>query len=96
MAGCISTVISGQVASIKAAGRFPKRPVVAIDKHLIPRYDKKWRNKLVRSKRKGGTNVFETYITAQCVSMWELISFHAVFTMCVIAYAKEASVRHKA
>ena len=31
-----------------------------------------------------------------CVSMWELISFHAVFTMCVIAYAKEASVRHKA
>ena len=30
------------------------------------------------------------------ISMWELISFHAVFTMCVIAYAKEASVRHKA
>ena len=68
VAGCIGTVISGQVASIKAAGRFPKRPVVAIDKHLIPRYDKKWRNKLVRSKRKGGTNVFETYITAQCVN----------------------------
>ena len=30
------------------------------------------------------------------ISMWELVSFHAVFTMCVIAYAKEASVRHKA
>ena len=58
MSGCIDTIISGQVASIKAAGRFPKRPVVAMDKHLIPRYDKKWENKLVRSKRKGGTNVF--------------------------------------
>ena len=68
VAGCIGTVISGQVASIKAAGRFPKRPVVAIYKHLMPRYDKKWRNKPVCSKRKGGTNVFETYITAQCVN----------------------------
>ena len=43
MNGCIDTIISGQVASIKAAGRFPKRPVVAIDKHLIPRYDKNGR-----------------------------------------------------
>ena len=28
--------------------------------------------------------------------MWELISFHAVFMVCVIAYAGEASVRRKA
>ena len=68
VAGCINEAISRQVAIVKAAGRFPKRPVVAIDKHLIPRYDKKWEGKLVRSKRKGGTNVFETYITAQCVN----------------------------
>ena len=68
MNGCIDTIISGQVAAVKAAGRFPKKPVVAIDKHLIPRYDKKWENKLMRSKRKGGTNVFEAYITAQCVN----------------------------
>ena len=68
MNGCIDTIISGQVASVRAAGRFPKRPVVAIGKHLIPRYDKKWENKLMRSKRKGGTNVFEAYITAQCVN----------------------------
>ena len=68
VAGCIDTIVSAQVASVRTAGRLPKRLVVAIDKHLIPRYDKKWENKLVRSKRKGGTNMFETYITAQCVN----------------------------
>ena len=98
VAGCISTVISGQVASIKAAGRFPKRPVVAIDKHLIPRYDKKWRNKLVRSKRKGGTNVFETYITAQCVNAGSRLnlavlhvsqhSLNAVFVRKIVEHAQ--------
>ncbi len=100
--GCIGTIISGQVASIRAAGRFPKRPVVAIDKHLIPRYDKKWENKLVRSKRKGGTNVFETYITAQCVNAGSRLnlavlnmtqhSLNAVFVRKIIEQVRHAGV----
>ena len=40
---------------------------LAIDKHLIPRYDKKPGPELVRSKSKKGTWKFEAYITAQCV-----------------------------
>ena len=103
MNGCIDTIISGQVASIKAAGRFPKRPVVAIDKHLIPRYDKKWENKLVRSRRKGSTNVFETYITAQCVNAGSRLnlavlnmtqhSSNAVFVRKIIEQVRHAGVK---
>ena len=40
---------------------------VAIDKHLIPKYDKNPGMEIVRSKKKSGTWKFETYITAQCV-----------------------------
>ena len=29
-----------------------------------------------------------------CISLWELIIFHAVFMACVIVYAREVSVRH--
>ena len=100
--GCVGKIISGQVASVKAAGRFPKRPVVAMDKHLIPRYDKKWENKLVRSKRKGGTNVFETYITAQCVNAGSRLnlailnmtqhSLNAVFVRKIIEQVHNAGV----
>ncbi len=40
---------------------------MAIDKHLIPRYDKNPGPELLRSKSKNGTWKFEGYITAQCV-----------------------------
>jgi len=40
---------------------------VAIDKHEIPRYDKKNMANLVYSKRKSGTNKFEAYATMQAV-----------------------------
>ncbi len=40
----------------------------AIDMHLIPRYDKKYGGELVRSRKKGGTHVFERYITIQCIA----------------------------
>ena len=40
---------------------------VAIDMHLIPRYDKRYGTELVRSKAKDGTHVFEGYITIQCI-----------------------------
>ncbi len=38
---------------------------LAIDMHLIPRYDKSYGAELVRSKAKDGTHVFERYITIQ-------------------------------
>ena len=41
--------------------------VVAIDMHLIPRWDKKRDGDLMRSKRKNGTGTFERYATVQCV-----------------------------
>ena len=41
--------------------------VIAIDMHLIPRWDKKRDSDLTRSKRKNGTGTFERYATAQCV-----------------------------
>ena len=41
--------------------------VIAIDMHLIPRWDKKPGMDLARSRRKNGTGTFERYITAQCV-----------------------------
>ena len=40
---------------------------IAIDIHLIPRWDKKPGIDLMRSRRKNGTGTFERYITAQCV-----------------------------
>ena len=40
---------------------------LAIDMHLIPRYDKKYGSELVRSKFKDGTCVFERYISVQCI-----------------------------
>ena len=40
---------------------------VAVDMHLIPRYDKKYGRELVRSKFKSGTCIFERYITIQCI-----------------------------
>ena len=59
-------IISGQFEILrKVVGLIPI--TIAIDKHLIPRYDKRYGAELVRSKRKKGTGKFEAYITAQCV-----------------------------
>ena len=76
---------------------------MAIDKHLIPWYDKKWENKLVRSKRKGSTNVFETYITVQCVNAGSRPnlailnmtqhSLNAVFVRTIIEQVHNAGVK---
>ncbi len=40
---------------------------VAVDMHLIPRYDKSPGEELVRSKSRDGTSHFERYITMQCI-----------------------------
>ncbi len=41
---------------------------VAIDMHLIPRWDSNHNEDVVRSKSKGKTGSFERYVTAQCVN----------------------------
>ena len=57
-------IITQQLQGLK----IPKKGLdIAIDIHNIPRYDKDARN-LRRSKHKGGTHTFESYITAQCTN----------------------------
>ena len=63
----IDDTISDQIAKLQKSGVLKKSIHVAIDKHLIPRYDKKPGPDLLRSKSKKGTWRFEGYITAQCV-----------------------------
>ena len=63
----IEDVISTQVAKLQKYGIMNGAITIAIDKHLIPRYDKRPGPELLRSKSKKGTWKFEAYITAQCV-----------------------------
>ena len=49
-------------------GRLPEVLDVAIYMHQIPCHSKKLGSDLRDGKSKGGTNRFETYITAQCVN----------------------------
>lgn len=48
---------------IRELGTAPDKWDLAIDMHMIPRYDKKHGPELVRSKSKSGTDLFERYIT---------------------------------
>ncbi len=48
-------------------GVFEQPVIVAIDKHLIPRYNKSTNPFLINSKSKSSTNLFEAYYTMQCV-----------------------------
>ena len=57
-----------QLGELHAAGRLPEVLNVAVDLHQISCHSKKMRPNLKGGKRKGGTNWFETYITAQCVN----------------------------
>ena len=50
---------------------------LAIDMHLIPRWDGKKTADLTRSKMKSGTTWFERYITAQCVKAGSQITVAA-------------------
>ena len=60
--------IRGHVKIIKKHGRIPRKGLtVAVDMHLIYRYDKKPSEELTRSRYKGGTRYFERYMTMQCV-----------------------------
>ena len=61
--------VAVQLDAFKKLGRFPKKGLdVAIDMHLIPRYDRVPGVELTRSKYKNGTTYFERYMTVRCVN----------------------------
>jgi len=55
------------ISKLRELGVFEKPITVAIDKHLIPRYDKLVNHSLIQSKSKNSTNSFESYCSMQCV-----------------------------
>ena len=59
--------IREQVATLKRLKILPKWLTLAIDLHLIPRYDRNRGEELITSRYKNGTKYFEGYITVQCV-----------------------------
>ena len=64
-----TTVVSLQLGELNRLGLMPGGGlVVAIDMHLIPRYDKIRGPHLTRSRGKNGTTYFERYVTVQCVN----------------------------
>ena len=61
--------IRDHVRILKVHNKIPKQGLtVAVDLHLIPRYDKNPGAELTRSRYKKGTKYFERYMTAQCVN----------------------------
>ena len=61
--------IAEQIDTLKKLDKFPKKGLdIAIDMHLIPRYDRVPGEELTRSKYKNGTTYFERYMTVQCVN----------------------------
>ena len=64
-----ATVVSLQLGELNRLGLLPRDGlVIAIDMHLIPRYDRIRGPHLTRSRGKNGTTYFERYITVQCVN----------------------------
>ena len=60
--------VSEQVHRLRELKKIPKKGMcVAIDMHLISRYDKHPTEEITRSKSKNGTTRFERYMTIQCV-----------------------------
>ena len=61
-------IVAEQLAILKKHNMFPKSGLtIAIDLHLISRYDRKRGEELIISRYKNGTKYFEGYITVQCV-----------------------------
>lgn len=61
-AGMVSRLLS----MLARLDHLPKEGLtIAIDMHLIPRYDRVPGPELTRSRSKDGTGLFERYITAQ-------------------------------
>ena len=60
--------IRQQITELSNVKCLSKKLDLAIDMHLISRYDKKRDKHLRRSKHKNGTTYFEVYLTIQCLN----------------------------
>ena len=68
MTKSLEKAMSANLDRLQSLGLFAgKRIDIAIDMHLIRRWDRKHGAELVRSKSKGKTGSFERYIAAQCI-----------------------------
>ena len=68
MAKSLENVMSANLDRLQSLGLLAGKQIdIAIDMHLIQRWDRKHGAELVRSKSKGKTGSFERYITAQCI-----------------------------
>ena len=68
LARSLEGMISSHLDRLQSLGLLRgKRMDIAIDMHLIRRWDRKHGAELVRSKSKGRTGTFERYVVAQCV-----------------------------
>ena len=69
MAKSLEKAMSANLERLQSLGLLSgKRIDIAIDMHLIRRWDRKHGAELVRSKSKGKTGSFERYIAAQCIN----------------------------
>ncbi len=59
--------LDSTISKLQELGVLEQPVTVAIDKHLIPRYDKLPNHSLIKSKSKNSTTHFESYCTMQCV-----------------------------
>lgn len=78
LAGSFSRKISEQLAGLRRLGALRGRMDVALDMHLIPRWDHERGEDLARSRKKGGTTYFERYVTVQCVKAGAQVTTAAV------------------
>lgn len=62
------TSMTSQLKDLQNLGYDTNNLTLAVDMHLIPRYDKEHGEELTRSKPKKSTEFFERYITIQCVN----------------------------
>ena len=68
LARSLEGMISSHLNRLQSLGLLRGRRMdIAIDMHLIRRWDRKHGAELVRSKSKGRTGTFERYVVAQCV-----------------------------
>ena len=67
-AGAFRDEVHRTLARLRELGQDPLEWDLAIDMHLIPRYDKRHGAELVRARAKKGADKFERYITVQSVT----------------------------
>ena len=69
MAKSLEKVMSANLDRLQSLGLLAGKQIdIAIDMHLIRRWDRKHGAELVRSKSRGKTGSFERYIAAQCIN----------------------------